>query len=214
MRPWQHARSSSAKERHWSADLAIHEFLDSTKASCADRRHRLVLHHVDLGAELAERAFPDRPDIRGIVERHVREDLKVSCTLADWFRHCDLARVPAPQRRRMAIGKAGIVNLVCGRLDPVCRPVVEAVTELMFLPPRYVPEHPEKSLAVLMNAASPAIVRQVFGPPMELSAGNRRVMADPAWIAEAVIVTTYGRIPDLGEVVRCWTAEPGAPDRG
>jgi hypothetical protein len=31
---------------------------------------------------------------------------------------------------------------------------------------------------------------------------------DFGWIAEAAIFTAFGRIPDLGEVVRCWAEEP------
>lgn len=49
------------------------------------------------------------------------------------------------------------------------------------------------------------IVRQVFGPPRELS---NSVIVDYAWIAEAAIFTAFGRIPDLGEIVRCWSSEP------
>jgi hypothetical protein len=59
MRPYQHARSSTAQSgRKWVEDLPIHALIDSTKAAFPDLRHRMILHSVDLGGELAARAFP------------------------------------------------------------------------------------------------------------------------------------------------------------
>jgi hypothetical protein len=45
MRPYLHAISSASQRGgHWQDYLAVHEFLDSTKASCPDIRHRMILH--------------------------------------------------------------------------------------------------------------------------------------------------------------------------
>ena len=212
MRPWQHAKSSAGKGGCWQADLPVHEFLDSTKASCADRRHRAVLHHVDLGAALAARAFPNRTDIGGIVARHVVEDLGAAATLWDWFDCCDVARLPSPMSRRLSSGQTGVVDLVCGRLHPSLHDAVEDVADLLFLPGHFVPTHPDKALAILMNAAGPMIVRRILGPPAERVIDGQTRTIDWGWIAEAVIFTSYGRIMDLCDVVRCWSAEPRARD--
>ena len=211
MRPWQHARSSVGRSGDWRTDLAIHEFLDSTKASCADRRHRLVLHHVDLGVEIARRAFPDRTDVDRVVTRHVTEDLRAACTLQDWFDQCDAAALPAPLRRRMAAGPAGVADMIAARVPGGCRDAVGDVAGFLFRPMDLVPAQPDRALCVLMNAAGLAVTRRVFGPPEERRVDGRAVVIDWGWIAEAVIFTTYGRILDLGEVVRCWPREPGAP---
>ncbi len=210
MRPHQHSKSSALPHRPWTDDLAIHEFLDSTKASCADRRHRLVLHHVDLGSEIAALAFPNRKDIGQIVEQHVTEDLRGAYTLDDWFKCCDPAVLPAPIGRRIASGEKGIVDLVSARLDPNCRFAVEKVCKFLFSPTQHVSTDHEKSLLVLMNAFGPALVRRLFGPPKDISVGDRAVTVDWAWIAEAVIFTTYGRIFDLGEIVKLWPRESGS----
>jgi hypothetical protein len=209
MRPWQHAKSSSAPDRTWTDDLPIHEFLDSTKASCADRRHRLVLHHVDLGASIAARVFPERDDVPTVVRKHVIEDLRAPCTLEQWMTCCNRDRLATPLARRLEVGMDGIVDLICQRMPTGCRDAVEDVVDLLFLPTRFCPSHPEKSLAVLMNAAGPAIARRVFGPPAERHVSGQTVIVDFSWIAEAVIFAMYGRIMDLGEVARCWEKEPG-----
>lgn len=73
MRPWQHAKASAAREgRLWTDDLAIHEFVDSTKASLADLRHRMVLHNDDLCPTLAARAFAALPQAERVARAHAR----------------------------------------------------------------------------------------------------------------------------------------------
>src|SRR5262245_32491778 len=116
MRPWQHALSSSRSTGHpWTEDLEIHEFLDMTKAACADRRHRVVLHSVDLGSDLAALAFPLRSDVRAVVLQHIVEDLGRAYTLADWFDRCDIDRLPRPLHRRLTAGRDRVIALVVGR---------------------------------------------------------------------------------------------------
>lgn len=205
MRPHQHARSSARGARPWRDDLAVHEFLDVTKFACADRRHRAVLHHLDLGGEIAARAFPERHDIAAIVQQHVVEDLGHPVRFVEWFQLCDVARLPAPVQRRVANGPKGVARLVARRLPPSARTSIEQVCELLFLPLRYLPVESDRALPLLMNCAGPMIVRHMMGPPAELTDGT---IVDYGWIAEAAIFTAFGRIPDLGEVVRCWTAEP------
>ena len=210
MRPYQHARSSARDARSWTDDLPVHEFLDATKFACADRRHRAVLHHVDLGAEIAAHAFPDRSDVRRLVESHVVEDLGHTATLADWFALVDVERLPEPVHRRVANGAKGVASMVGTKLPDTARPSVEAVCRFLFRPCDYLPDQSEHALPILMNSAGPMIVRRVFGPPTELPDGT---IVDHGWIAEAAIYTAFGRVPDLGEVVRCWNGEPVGKQR-
>jgi hypothetical protein len=208
MRPYQHAMSSGSE--NWANDLPVHEFLDATKFACADRRHRVVLHHSDLGTAIAARVFPDRSDIAEIVERHLVEDLGRVVTLADWFDHCDTDRLPRPIERRVREGPLGIADHICGRLPGAARPAVEEVCAFLFTPLEFLTDDKERALPILMNCAGPMIVRRAFGPPRPLEGGG---MADFGWIAEAAIFTAFGRIPDLGEIVRCWRSEPVKPAR-
>ena len=146
-----------------------------------------------------------------VVAQHVTEDLGAACTLQDWFDHCDAAVLPAPLRRRLAAGRAGVADMIANRLPAGCRAAVAAVAAFLFRPMDLVPTQPDRAPCVLMNAAGLAVTRRVFGPPVERRVDGRVVMIDWGWIAEAVMFTTYGRILDLGEVVRCWPREPGPP---
>src|SRR5947208_14475280 len=95
MRPFQHAMSSASRfGGRWQDYLAVHELIDSTKACCADPRHRMVLHSVDFGAAVVRVAFPDRRDTDAIVRQHVVEDLGSGRTLSEWLELCRRAKLP------------------------------------------------------------------------------------------------------------------------
>jgi hypothetical protein len=215
MRPWQHACSTlgnaaAADTAEWRDALAIHEFLDLSKLACADRRHRIVLHHVDLGAAIAQRAFPAMPEAERRVSQHVLEDLGRQATVADWLDRVDIDRLPQPVRRRVVGGPGGVAELVATRLPqhPSAHSAVQAVAGLLFMPRDYYPSNPTAALALLMNTAGIAIVRRVLGPPRIELHEDQRVAIDFGWIAEAVIMASYGRIPDLRELVDCVREEP------
>lgn len=96
MKPYIHAKRSARKYGGIPEDyLAIHDFFDSTKAFCADMRHRALLHN-SWGIFMAEKVFGEiliKPDgtpvrtsyitnsdgkkvqVRDIGEDHVIEDL-------------------------------------------------------------------------------------------------------------------------------------------
>jgi hypothetical protein len=197
----------------WTSTLDVHEFLDISKFACADRRHRVVLHHVDLGRAVAERVFPGQPHVEQLVVQHVREDLGGDITLADWLEGLDTRRLPRPVTRRVTHGADGIAKLVCARVSahPTAQAAVQDVATFLFLPQDYYPSNPSAALSVLMNTAGLAIVRRLFGPPRTERHGDERVVIDFGWIAEAVIMASYGRIPDLREFVDCIADEPARP---
>jgi hypothetical protein len=91
--PYHHAVSSAKKYGGESADyLALHQFLDASKAHMADFRHRALRHHSE-GIFLLETFFgttimnsADRVvPVRFIGEQHVLEDLGRIPTVADWL---------------------------------------------------------------------------------------------------------------------------------
>ncbi len=164
-----------------------------------------MLHHADLGAAIAQRVFPDRSDLPQIVEQHLREDLGQVVRLSDWWDRCQARQLPKPIYRRVKDGPDGIARYVSGRLPEAAEPAINEVCRFLFSPLEYLGDDADLALPILMNAAGPMIVRRVFGPPRSLEDSR---FVDFGWIAEAAIFTAFGRIPDLGEVVRCWAEEP------
>lgn len=215
MRPWQHACSSLGSSKpadtsEWMAALEVHEFMDVSKLACADRRHRIVLHHVDLGSAIVQGAFPGTRDVQRIVAQHVREDLGCEATLADWFSRVRTEQLPRPVHRRIGGGPDGVAELVAARISnyPSARAAVKDVTRFLFQPRDYYPSNPDAALTLLMNTAGLAIARRMFGPPRIEWYGDQRLVIDFGLIAEAVIMASYGRIPDLRELVNCVVDEP------
>lgn len=93
MKPYIHAKNSVKKYGGIEEDyLAIHDFLDSSKAHVADMRHRAILHS-SFGCFLAERVFgtyiinQDRVKIqvRDIAEDHIIEDMGRIPTVQDYL---------------------------------------------------------------------------------------------------------------------------------
>jgi hypothetical protein len=168
----------------------------------------MVMHNIDLGVELAERAFPDRSDLGEIVQQHILEDLGYKPRLSDWIEQCNVRELPRPFRRRLDAGKDGVIELVAAKLHPCIRSEVEKVYDILTLPLCFAPDYSDLAYCILMNTVGPPVIRRIFGPPREIEHAHGKSIVDMAWIAEALIFTMFGRIPELGEVVRCCTIEP------
>jgi hypothetical protein len=97
-----HAKSSVHK---WGGTVEdyfpIHDFLDSSKATMPDVRHRALLHN-SFGIFLVEQALghyitnSDGKDVpvREVAERHVIEDLGFIPTPQDWLKCISLKAIP------------------------------------------------------------------------------------------------------------------------
>lgn len=95
MKPLQHAQIS--KKTHggcWQDYIAIHSFLDSSKAACAHFKHRFLLHHTE-GIELGARIFGESLttsenntiETRRILTEHLIEDVGRIISVEDWARN-------------------------------------------------------------------------------------------------------------------------------
>jgi hypothetical protein len=91
--PYHHALSSVRKWGGCVEDYqAIHDWFDESKAHMTDFRHRALRHHSE-GIFMAEKIFGTcitNSDgrvvpVRYIGEQHVKEDLGLIPTMADWF---------------------------------------------------------------------------------------------------------------------------------
>jgi hypothetical protein len=83
MKPYLHAKSSVRNYGGVVDDyIAIHNFLDSSKAHVADMRHRAMFHH-SFGCYLAEEQFGlnilnsagKTVSVRDVAEEHILEDM-------------------------------------------------------------------------------------------------------------------------------------------
>ncbi len=93
MKPMIHARSSARKYGGTAEDyLAIHDFMDSSKAHVADVRHRMIFHS-SLGCFIVEQVFGHtiknsdgrEVSVRDVAEDHVIEDLGFIPSLEKWM---------------------------------------------------------------------------------------------------------------------------------
>ncbi len=94
MKPLQHAQiSQKTYGGCWKDYVEVHNFLDSSKASCAHFKHRFLLHHKE-GIELGVRIFganlingENRAiQTRQLLTEHLIEDLGSVVSVEDWAR--------------------------------------------------------------------------------------------------------------------------------
>lgn len=94
MKPLQHAQISAKKYGGvWSDYIEIHNFLDSSKSTCAHFKHRFLLHHIE-GIEIAVRLFGEKLTIsngktistRQLLTDHLIEDVGSVISIENWAR--------------------------------------------------------------------------------------------------------------------------------
>jgi len=94
MKPLQHAQiSQKTHGGKWQDYIAVHSFLDSSKAACAHFKHRFLLHHRE-GIELGVRIFGGNVvnsenkaiGTRRILTEHLIEDVGKIVSVEDWAR--------------------------------------------------------------------------------------------------------------------------------
>lgn len=94
MKPLQHAQISQKTHGGcWRDYIAVHSFLDSSKAACAHFKHRFLLHHRE-GIELGARIFGETLvnsenktiETRRILTEHLIEDVGRIVSVEDWAR--------------------------------------------------------------------------------------------------------------------------------
>lgn len=93
MKPFLHANISAKQHGGVPEDyMAIHEFLDHSKSSFPDVRHRAMLHN-SWGIYVVSQVFGDvlvnsdgkRVSTRDIAEEHIIQDLGYIPTMQDWL---------------------------------------------------------------------------------------------------------------------------------
>lgn len=94
MKPLQHAQiSQKSYGGNWNDYIEVHDFLDSSKATCAHFKHRFLLHHQE-GIELGARIFGEtlfnsenrEISVREILTDHLIEDIGRLVSVDTWAR--------------------------------------------------------------------------------------------------------------------------------
>jgi len=203
MQPWRHAKLS-AKRRgtNWRDELPVHEFLDSAKAACPDLRHRILLHNSDLGPALARLAFPEIENVETILRAHVEEDIRTYPRLANWLPETHICKF-----RWRAPDDVALVKQITEFHDVEDPVHAQRVLDLLCLAEPCLPGRQHLARALLMNSFGPVLVRRIFGPAY--SVGSRII--DPSWIAEGIIIASFGRIWSLSDILQGFPMS--VPDR-
>ena len=134
MKPWSHALISAKKFGGLPEDyIDIHEFIDSSKSSHADMRHRAILHSAfgiyvtalifGVMEQQRDGAWKRMPyirntdgkivQVRDVAEQHVIDDLGRIPSVSDWLKHMTLESwMGGPMRKRKVGTLAGFLNHV------------------------------------------------------------------------------------------------------
>jgi hypothetical protein len=94
MKPLQHAQiSAKTYGGSWADYIEIHNFLDSSKATCAHFKHRFLLHHaegIELGVRIFSASFVNSEnkliETRRLLTEHLIEDVGRVVSVEDWAR--------------------------------------------------------------------------------------------------------------------------------
>ena len=98
MKPLIHSKSSVRKYGGVIEDyLPIHDFMDSTKSSCPDVRHRAILHSA-FGCYLVDKVFGTYfknsqgkdVSVRDVAEDHIIEDLGFIPTMENYLKNMQI----------------------------------------------------------------------------------------------------------------------------
>lgn len=116
MKPYFHARLSVKKYGGEIEDyLDIHNFIDSSKATLADVRHRALLHS-SFGCFLAEQVFGvyitnsagKVVQVRDIAEEHIQEDLGFIPSVDKWLRNMRIEPWMSGMKKRQKVKRLKI----------------------------------------------------------------------------------------------------------
>ena len=119
MKPMIHARSSARKYGGKPEDyFPIHHFMDSSKASVGDVRHRAIFHST-FGCFLVERVFgPElvnsdgkKFSTRDVAEDHCIEDLGFIPTMEQWLGNMKIQKWMGGPANRNETEKRKVISL-------------------------------------------------------------------------------------------------------
>ena len=189
MRPYHHSKASVSRYGgQWQDYLEIHSLIDSSKTGCSNLKHRMILHNVDLTAELFKNKFGS--NFSNILADHINEDIGKPVSLQDWLRFCDKRHMPKLQN---LISKDDFIEKEIQRSKVNAPDHISQVYDLITLPMKYAGVYGDISLSILGNSFGIELVDKIMGGPTEFETK----IFDPGWCAESLVYTFFKGIPDI-----------------
>ena len=202
MNPVQHARSSAHHHGGvWRDYVNFHLFFDQSKAAFPQVQHRIFLHTLDLGYELARRVHGETlmnsdgtaVSVRALTEQHMREDLGFRLGVDDWlnlmpeplwYQKRDRVRLPREVEAFASEPEVAAAAMWGGEADEY-----KPVTEFLDLASTFT-QHPLAHL-ILNNSLGLFLAEQALGPAIETRDGR---IVPTRLVAEKIVHARTRRI--------------------
>lgn len=212
MKPLQHAQiSQKTHGGKWQDYIAVHSFLDSSKAACAHFKHRFLLHHregIELGARIFGEALVNSEnkaiETRRILTEHLIEDVGRIVSVDTWAR--DLlpnkndSFYKYQAKKRVSIERDSIPGenelLAAFKLsEQDCA----AVKAFLAFPLTY-SEHPA-ALLVSHNSFAVFLAERIFGPAFVKDTGAQKQLVAVREVFERLIFLRMKAVYSPAEIV-------------
>lgn len=184
--------------------LAIHDFVDMSKAAYAHVTHRFLLHSMDFGRTLTGMAFPGEATA-AIFDCHLADDLKKPATLMNWLDAMRPALLPVRRLGRLSGMSPGEQGMALGeRLCLSDSGFFTEVAELLALPDVMATNaEPDVRTFALRHSMGPYVAERCLGAGREITTtdGGLRYIGTRD-VAEALILGVLGTIPSYADVAR------------
>ena len=212
MKPLQHAQIS--RKTHggkWQDYIAVHSFLDSSKAACAHFKHRFLLHHRE-GVELGARVFGGNVvnsenkaiETRRILTEHLIEDVGRIVSVEDWAR--DLLPNKNDSFYKFLAKKRALIegdsipgeNELLGAFN-LSKDDAAAVKKLLRFPLE-TSEHPA-ALLVSHNSFAVFLAERIFGHAFARNTASQKQLVAVREVFERVIFLRMKAVYSPAEIV-------------
>lgn len=212
MKPLQHAQiSQKTHGGGWQDYIAVHSFLDSSKAACAHFKHRFLLHHRE-GIELGARIFGETLlnsenktiETRQILTGHLIEDVGRVVSVEDWAR--DLLPNKNDSFYKFLEKKRALIegDCIAGENElltafNLSKDDAAAFKKLLRFPLEN-SEHPA-ALLVSHNSFAIFLAEQIFGHAFARDTGSQKQLVAVREVFERVIFLRMKAVYSPAEIV-------------
>jgi hypothetical protein len=214
MKPLQHARITAHRYGgEWQDWIAIHDWIDRSKAIFPSMQHRMFLHS-DFGEWLAVKIHGEAVGAkdgtviptRDLFRDHQVEDLGRVVTLAEWMREIDAdywMRRRNPPRSLEQIREEPAEGLAArwgGVPDDYT-----ALIDFFDKPPQFAPDNPDAAAMITHNSFGIFLAEELLGTVIPLTETNDSrqfpQIISTRSAAEDLVYARVGSIPPAGNLV-------------